>query len=273
MAIQRVNERSIDWIEQRLTERDRAIIASVRRLRIVTGGQLQRLHFTTGSTLRSRQTSRQRALARLADWRVLIAIRLRAGGSVGGSAGLAYALDAAGARIAARLLPDHPTPPASPRLPGDRYLAHAVTVSELAVRLTEHAPAHGWRLDTYQAEPDCWWPAGNRRSWLKPDAYTTLTAPSGARAHWWLEIDRATEATPTIKNKLASYVEFADRHHHTGPGGIVPYVLVTTPDQERAATITHIIHHLPEPADRFITAVPFDDATLHILQPPKETRK
>ncbi|MCA1704568.1 MAG: replication-relaxation family protein, partial [Actinobacteria bacterium] len=108
---------------------------------------------------------------------------------------------------------------------GERFLAHALAVSELYVTVTTGTAVAGMELEAFDTEPASWWPDG-LGGWLKPDAYLVLDT-HGARWHLWAEVDRATESLPTIRRKLDSYMEFYQRGC-LGPNGVMPRVLVST---------------------------------------------
>src|SRR5437868_15248922 len=95
----RVRSPHVEWVRDRLGERDRQILATIARVRLATGAQLERLHFLDlPPSHRSR--SRRRVLRRLVDWRVLVPLERRIGGVRAGSAGLVLALDSAGQWLA-----------------------------------------------------------------------------------------------------------------------------------------------------------------------------
>ncbi|WP_163513549.1 replication-relaxation family protein [Fodinicola acaciae] len=229
---QRVREQYVDWLNDRLSSRDRAILTTLAKIRVATGEQLERLHFAELAG-RSRTVVRWRVLKRLVDWRVLVPLQRRIGGSLHGSAKLVFALDTAGQRLTA-----HEASQRRPRLPGERFLAHTLDVSELYVQLREAAHSDGFEVSAFQTEPGCW-VADGLGSWLKPDAYAVLSTETHDD-DWWLEIDRATEHLPTLRRKLAAYVDFA-RRGQLAPSGVMPRVLVTVPDKERREAVASLI--------------------------------
>jgi Replication-relaxation len=206
----RVSPRQLDWLRERLSARDFAILLNLDRLRLLSADHLERLHFT-GLTGRSRAVVRGRVLRRLVDWRVITPLGRRIGGARRGSARMVYALDAAGLRLV-RERQAAEQPAARVRRPsqaGERFQAHTLAVSELYVALATDTrlPDAGVGLAAFDAEPAAWWPDG-LRAWMKPDAYMRLSVddPSGAGFddHWWVEVDRATESLPTLKTSWVS---------------------------------------------------------------------
>jgi hypothetical protein len=194
---------------------------------------------------RSRSVVRWRVLKRLTDWRVLTTLERVIGGAARGSAGLVYALDTTGRALAQRQAGATGQRLRRPTVPGERFIRHALAVSELFVQLRTTAGA-GVRLVDYRAEADAWIPDG-LGGWLKPDAYTVL-ASTVAEDHWAIEVDRATEHLPTVERKLATYLDFV-RRGQLGPYGVMPRVLVTVPDERRHRAIAELVERLPAPSD------------------------
>jgi hypothetical protein len=247
----RVTSGHVERLRESLSERDWAIMQDVARLRLVTGQQLERLHFAelSGS---SRSVVRRRVLGRLVQGRVLATLERRVGGVRAGSDGLIYHLDTAGQRL---LSADGAARRMDP--PGERYVRHVLAVAGVYVDLAERARDGGLRLDRFEAEPASWWPDG-RGGRLKPDGYVRVSS-SGHFDSWWLEVDRATEHLPTLKRKLAAYADFY-RHGQLGPDQIMPWVLVTVPDAKRCSEIDRLIHQLPSQAGELFTVVVHNDA-------------
>jgi hypothetical protein len=242
-------------VREALSERDWAVIRDVARLRMVAGTHLERLHFADLSEM-SRAVVRRRVLGRLVKWRVLATLERRIGGVRAGSAGLVYCLDTGGQRLVG--VRGRVTRPGRPGL---LFVQHVLAVSELYVALVERTRGdENMRLESFDAEPACWWPDGQRGK-LKPDAYVRLSTPT-YRDHWWIEADRATESLPTIRRKLNAYVSFW-RSGQLGPGDTMPRVLLTVPDAKRYSEIVRLIRQLPtDSQDLFIVAVAKDAVTL-----------
>ena len=168
--VRRVRTAHVEWIEERITDRDLAIAGTVNRLRLATSDQLERLHFAD-LTGRSRSVVRQRVLKRLIDWRVLIPLPRRVGGFGHGSNGSVLALDSAGQWLVARQAAQRAKPVhvRRPGVPSEQFTRHTLAVSELYCQLVEAARDGGFVLGDFKAEPAAWAhdPHGG---WLKPDA-------------------------------------------------------------------------------------------------------
>ncbi|MDQ3150666.1 MAG: replication-relaxation family protein [Actinomycetota bacterium] len=248
---QRVRAALVVGLAEQLTEREWQIIDTVNRLRLATGRQLERLHFTELSG-KSRSVVRSRVLKRLVGWQVLAPLPRRVGGGLRGSGQLAYALDTAGERLLLlrRNLRKDDERIRRPGQPGERFVKHTLAVSELYVSLVERSRLDGYRVDEFLAEPAAWWLNGVG-GWMKPDAYVALSI-ADVTDHWWIEVDLATEAVPTLRGKFLAYIDFVGRGQ-LGPSDIVPRVLVTVPTEYRHQTMTHVVAGLPSPADQLLS--------------------
>jgi hypothetical protein len=265
MTARYVSRAAAEQLCEALGERDQAVLRDLVRVHVLTGTQLTRLHFGNLSTV-SRERTRRRVLARLADNGLVTTLERRVGGVRAGSAGLVYALGVAGQHVLPLLVDEQPVKrPRHPWTPSPLFLAHTLAVSELYVRLVEAARADTLALVTYQAVPASWVPDG-LGDWLKPDAYAVVRAGE-VEDSWWIEVDRATESLPTIKRKLRAYLDFVHRGQ-LGPDGVVPRVLITVPDDKpkRLSDIRDLLARLPEPADKLFHLTAFDNAVPHIVQ-------
>lgn len=249
MSPGRLSAPRLDALHDALSDRDRRILLDLIRVRVLAGGQLDRLHFHTLSPS-SQHRVRRRVLERLASLGLAAMLERRVGGVRAGSAGHVYALGLAGQRILPLLTGEPPPARArQPWTPGRLFLAHALDVAELYVRLREHERTGALELQRYDAEPQSWYPTGFGGV-LKPDALTVVR--SGAISDTiWLEVDRATESLPTLRRKLLGYVDFA-LSGQLGPGDVVPRVLVTVPHEKRLTAVSELIAGLPEPASNLI---------------------
>ena len=257
-AVRRVRARHIDWVRERLSARDWAVITVFEHVRLVSGRHFDQLCFHDLGG-RSRTVVRGRVLHRLVRWRVLQTLDRRVGGSAGGSAAATFCLDSVGEVLLVERLGGSRGRQAT--VPGVRFIAHSLAITDVYAGLAA-AAGRGWQLDNFQAEPGCWWPDGLTGQ-LKPDAYLVLSRP-GARDHWWLEVDRGTESLPTLRRKLTSYLAFVDRGQ-LGPDGVVPRVLVTVLTPARLAAVRDLINSLPAPAEQLLMVALHDAAALSLL--------
>lgn len=249
----RVRTGHVAWVADRLSARDWTVMETVNRLHLVTGRQLERLHFAELSG-RSRTVTRSRALARLVAWRVVMPLPHRVGGAGRGSTVTAYALDTAGYRLLTERLNQKvvQSKVRRPGVPSERFVQHILAASELYVSLIEAERAGQFQLRTFQAEPAAWWPNG-LGGWLKPDAF--LVVSNGTVDYlWWVEVDLGTESLPTVVRKLRTYVDFVNRGQ-AGPHEAIPRVLVSVPNEHRQIALTGQIARLPTPAGELLQVV------------------
>lgn len=253
-----VSTAHLESLREFLSERDWAVIRDVAALRLVTGAQLERLHFAAlGSS--SGPVVRRRVLGRLVRFRVLTTLARRIGGVRAGSSGLVYALDIAGKRLMA----NDDSRATRPSLPGERYMRHVLAVAEVYVALTERMRADGLWLDRFDAEPASWWRDGQGGR-LKPDAYVRVSGADHVDS-WWLEVDLATEHLPTIRRKLVTYADFYNRGQ-LGPGDVMPWVLITVPDAKRLSDVVRLIPQLSPQVSELFTVVLHNDAADAIVR-------
>jgi hypothetical protein len=239
-------------------------VEEIGKVRVATGRQVERLVFH-GLGQSTRSVVRRRVLARLVSWRVLTTLARRIGGAHGGSAGLVFALDAAGQLLlrywnGERLAEGQRV--RRPWTPGRMFLDHTLSVSELYVRLVEASRVYGFELITFLAEPASWSPNG-LSGWLKPDAYVVLSSQQ-FHDSWWVEVDRATETVPTVRHKLTTYLDFVARGQ-VGPGEVIPRVLITVPDEQRRAVVAACAEQFPSAPAGLFTVMTFDAAVPHVV--------
>jgi hypothetical protein len=246
---ERVRIPYVEQLAERLSPRDWSIISTIHRLRIISGLQLERLNFHE-LTGRSRSVKRAQVLKRLVDVGILVPLPRRVGTANRGSAQQRYVLDSAGQRLA-HLRANRESREMRvrrPRPPGDRYIEHALALSELYVELIERSRRNDFTLVEFQVEGDAYWPNG-LGGWLKMDAFVQLERGTMTHYYWWYEADMATEdLSTTIRDKLLTYLDFVQRGQ-LGPDDVVPRVLIGVPDRKRQDGMQGVLDELPKPAD------------------------
>lgn len=246
----RASDAYVVGLTSELTVRDQAILRDLRLTRCLTGRQLERLHFhDLGAANRDR--ARRRVLNRLIRLSVVATLSRRVGGVRAGSAGLVYALDAAGQRVL-RLLDEDGKPARRPWTPSPLFLAHTLAVAELYVSLREAERAGYVELPVFLAEPACWQRTISLGT-IKPDAHALLASKDIEDA-WWIEVDQGTESSTTLRRKFSLYL-LAAQAGVTGPDGILPRVLVTVKDEHRLDMIRGIIDGLDANSQRLFSVV------------------
>jgi Replication-relaxation len=256
-----------------LTSREQTILRDLDRVRLLTGQQIERLHFWNLASSNARGSARRRSLGRLVANQLVVTLPRRVGGERAGSAGLVYSLDSRAQRDRASWA-DSPEAAGRKRVRrpwpiGWSFVSHGLDVAELYVRLREAESRHELRLVRLDAEPASWYPTAT--GLLKPDAYAVWER-GGWEQHWWIEVDRGTETLPTLRRKLMEYLQVINSGD-LGPMGVVPLVLVTVLDDRRMAHVLELARALPEPADQVIRVslagrAPLDGATQEPRPPP-----
>jgi len=257
---ERVTRAAVERVVAALSQRDREILADVTRVRVLTGRQIERLHFANlAGTHRDRK--RRRVLARLVSLRLLAVLKRRIGGVRAGSAGLVFALGVVGQRLLAleanRSPAVHDGRSRHPGTPTERFLKHSLAGSELYVQLVEQARAGSLSLVGFRAEPACWWRDGEGK-WIKPDAYVVVS-DGDIEDSWAIEVDMATESLPTLRRKLVGYLDLVERGEKGPDEEVLPRVLVSVPDKQRCRAVRQLVRGLPPPADELFVV------TLHDL--------
>lgn len=193
----------------------------------------------------------------------------RVGGVHAGSAGYIYALSSLGQRLL-----DTPGPAGGARRrkpwePSAHFVDHILDTAETYVLL--HEAAAGGELDLLQfdTEPACWRSAtqfGGATLLLKPDAYVRVGIDDFEQVSF-VEIDRGTEHTPTLRRKLAAYVDAYHAGIEQEDGQAFPNVVWITPDDQRAELIRGLIARLPpEQAELFAVTTNHPDQQINTLK-------
>lgn len=163
-------------VEDQLGDRDVEILRSLGGLRLMTAGQIQRLHFAAGSPLTQARKAR-RVLERLFRLGLVGRLDRRIGGTRAGSAGYIYRLSARGLRLL-DAAGERGGRRRNYREPSIRFQDHVLELSELCVQLHEATSASDLEVVRFDAEPACWRSyadAGGGVIWLRPDAFVITT--------------------------------------------------------------------------------------------------
>jgi hypothetical protein len=231
-----------------LNPRDLATIERVSQLRFVSGDQLRRLHFASGSDIAAEARAARRGLLRLTKLDYLARLPRRVGGVRAGSAGFVYVLGLEGQHLAMA----HGWQPRRrvrrSRAPGTLFLNHALAISELHTQLVEADRAGRVELLTLAAEPACWrssGPIGRQRSLtLKPDSFVRVGLGE-FEFIYFVEVDRASEGSRALTTKLGVYLDYYDSGVEQAEHGVFPKVLWSVPDEDRAEVVRACIGSLP----------------------------
>jgi hypothetical protein len=231
--ISRLTASRLYEVRYQLTPAAFDIINTLAIVRVATGQQIARLHFTTGTSL-SRVRMRNLTLRRMTELGVLVRWRKPSGGLSGGSDAYCYALDRAGQMLA---FPDKPYYWREP-YPNASFLQHRLAVTEVYVSCQEDR-GDGVTLARYEPEPDCWRKIpssyGGKGQTLRPDAFLELLDGSRLRPRF-IEVDMGTELLERIGDKLKQYYDYWQlewRWNRQEQRGTFPRVVFLVPDEAR----------------------------------------
>lgn len=263
-SLSRISSARLDFISTQLSPLDCAVLGLVARTRLCSGAQLERLFWSEGQP-ESRARQARRTLRQLTEWRILDRQPRPIGGRRAGSRGYIYSLGPSGVRLL-----DRESGVRVRRLgtPGDRFIAHVLSCTELVVRMEEAARQGDLDVIEIQSEPECWrgFLSGfAARVVLKPDLFVRIGV-GALEDRWMIEVDLATEASGTLLTKFKRYLS----HYRSGSEqrnhGIYPRVLWAVPHQRRAAQVEEVLRRLPSEARRLFTVCLLDDVIARLAE-------
>lgn len=222
-----------------LNRRHWAVTVDVGRLGVLSGRQVQRLHY--GASAAGARLARKH-LGQLIAWRVLERLDRSVGGVRAGSSGFVYVLGPTGQRL---------LEPGRNRYrqrwtPRPRYLRHALAVSELYTALREQERSTAMELISFTSEPGCWrryFGPGGAPSILKPDALAVVGS-GDFEDRYYCELDCGTEHRPHILAKAKTYVRYWQSGREQAESDVFPFVLWIAPDARRASFLVDILASL-----------------------------
>lgn len=237
--------RGLALVRRSLSERDRAVLNDLARVRLLSVRQIQRLHVHDGSSLTSARRTRS-MLERLHALGLVTRLARRVGGVHAGSAGHVYGLNARGQRLTTGTGPAGGRRTRRPWEPSPPFVDHVLAVSELYVRLREHERAGLITQLVFEAEPTCW------RRWMsvageplivKPDASVRFDS-DGYEYRYFIEVDRATQSRTVIRKKGQVYVDYFHSGVEQQRHGIFPRVSFVTTDDTRRSQLVEALARL-----------------------------
>lgn len=222
----------------RLSERDLAVLGSLRTYRLLTTAHIRRLHFVHDhASLGAASGAAMRVLTRLEGHSLIARLGRRIGGVRAGSSGITWQLASTGERLLRRLHGE--TQRRRYVEPSAAFVQHTLLKAELAIQLHELAGERAIELVNLETEPRCWrsfvGPHGSLE-WLKPDLHA-VTASGDYEDHWFLEADRATEHPPEVVRKAKVYQRYAATGGHQARHGLFPAVAWVVPDTARQGAV------------------------------------
>jgi len=255
----RLSAQALSELALTLSERDRRVLELAYELRLVCARHVEGLIFTDGSPLTQARRTRL-ALARLTNLGVLARLERRIGGVRAGSSGYVYRLSYAGRRLLGL------RSEAGWREPGLAYVDHTLAAADLHLRLTAAIPTGQLEGFDLEHEPSAWrrfTGLGGDQQWLKPDLFARILT-ADFELFWFVEIDRGTEGTISIRTKAEQYLAYWRTGAEQGRFGVFPRVAWVTPDSRRAEAIERAVAGLP-PAAQALMVATTDQAAIHTL--------
>lgn len=255
MTASRISQVQLLQLRERLSGRDLAVLSQVAELRLMSGAQIQAVHFPLldHATAEASGRAARRVLKRLARNQLLTPLQRRVGGMRGGSAGFVYGLAPLGQRVL-----ELDGPRRRFREPSGTFVAHTLALSQLVVDLIARQTAKQIELLRLQAEPRCWrrfsGPRGQQV--LRPDLFVALGVGE-YEYRWFIEMDLGTETMPRRLVKCAQYQHYFRSGQEQAEHGIFPRVLWCMPDKALAETLRRRIDRARDLSNElFVTTTP-----------------
>jgi hypothetical protein len=228
-------------LAESMPERERELVETTGRLRLVAGKQLERLFFHNGAKAASRARAARRVLASLTEQGVLFRLERRIGGVRAGSAGHVYGLGPVGKRLIAYWRGEGLRRVRTPYEPGVVYVRHSLAVAEQYVRLREAERGASLELLWFEAEPECWrsFAGAAGAEVLKPDALVKVGVGEFIETSF-LEVDCGTEGRGALFAKCRRYVRYFDSGVEQAESGVFPRVVWITTSQARVRLLVEV---------------------------------
>jgi Replication-relaxation len=241
----RLSSAGLMALVEAMPAREREIVETTARLRLVAGTQLARLSLPDNGKPASRARAARRVLAGLVDSQVLFRLERRIGGVRAGSAGHVYSLGPVGKRLIAYWQGEGLVRVRTPHEPGPIFVRHALAVAECYVQLKEAEQAGRAELVAFEVEP--------RRSFsggyggavtLKPDALVRLGIGEFEERSF-LEVDCGTEGRGALLAKCRRYAAYYQSGGEQAEHGVFPRVVWLTTTQARVRLLVDVCASLP----------------------------
>jgi hypothetical protein len=226
-------------LRESLSPRDIAVIDQVRDLKLMSGAQIQAVHFPLldHATADAAARASRRVLRRLTGTGLLVRLDRRVGGIRGGSAGFVYGI----APLGHRLL-DGDGPRRRFREPSATFVHHTLAITQVAVDLIERQRAKDLDILRLEPEPRCWRSfaslAGTQL--VRPDLFVALGAGEFEH-HWFIEMDLGTETIARRIVKCKQYEAYYRSGQEQTAHELFPRVLWIVPTAQLAAQLQHVV--------------------------------
>ena len=232
MSGSRVGRAGVRELRGQLGGRDLEIVSQIGELRLMSGRQIEMVHFPPELHATKATAARhcRRVLARLVRDRLLVRLPRQVGGLRAGSHAFIYGLGPVGHRLlqadGSRLRVHEP---------GESFVDHQLAVSQLVVDLILAGRSGQLELLTVEGEPACWrtLPAIGRLL-LRPDLFLAL-GKGDLEYRWFVEVDRGTHRSPALLRKAQLYESYYRSGIEQATHGNFPRIAWITLDLVRAA--------------------------------------
>lgn len=254
-------------LRRKLSVRDVAVLSSLARLRLMTGGQVQRVHVSEGSTATRPRRTRS-LLKRLHDLKLIVRLSRTIGGIRSGSTGFVYGLSGLGQAV---LDMQGPYEKRRRRTWETKpyFQDHVLAVAELYVRILEVTHKGGTEVLTFDAEPACWrrfMGTGGEPVILKPDAFVRVAVGDIERSAF-VEVDLATESPNTVLRKCQVFATYWRSGVEQQRHGVFPRVLWLVPDERRRERLSDVVRHVSAEAQALFSVHCFWDGARLLTAP------
>jgi hypothetical protein len=238
MSAVRFSRAEVRELRDRLAGRDLDILSQLAQLRLMSGRQIEAVHFPSVLHATEATAARQcrRVLARLVRDRLIVRLPRRVGGLRAGSHAFIYGLGPVGYRLlqedGSRLRVHEP---------GESFVDHQLAVSQLVVDLILAGRRGRLEILGIEGEPACWRtvPAIGR-SVLRPDLFVAI-ASGELEYRWFIEVDRGTHRSPALLRKAELYESYYRSGVEQARHDVFPRVAWIAPTPDRAATLRKLL--------------------------------
>jgi hypothetical protein len=242
--VKRLSRGALVELAEETSSRDRQVLETVAKLRLVSGQQLERLLFTDGANPASNARLARRALSRLVERGCLGRLERRIGGVRAGAAGHVYFATGRALGLVAYWQGQGLQRPRSRYEPSAAFARHTLAIAECYVRLVEADRAGDTELIAFETEPACWQSyvgVGGVRQWVKPDALVRLGLDATHETRAWLEVDCGTEGRTALVRKCRAYASC----YRAGGLEVFPRVVFVATSERRTALLVEVCASMP----------------------------
>ncbi|WP_117210595.1 replication-relaxation family protein [Allorhizocola rhizosphaerae] len=260
----------IGRLRERISPRDEEILKSLGALRLMTGNQIERLHFVEGSPATRGRRCRA-ALKRLAELKLIVRLGRRIGGMHAGSAGYVIGLSGYGQAVI-----DNDGPMGGRRRKiwetKPKFTDHVLAVAEIYVGLREAERTETLELLEFQAEPACWRQSTSSHGQpltVKPDAFVRLGV-ADLELSSFIEVDMGTESPATLSKKMQAYIAYWRTGIEQQRHGVFPRVWWLGNSSRAHQRIVRVLQSLPLDTQHLFGVALLADATSSLTFAAKE---